>query len=381
MAMRSPFVAMLLLAAIPAIASAQTSNAAVPLSQPTNAALVYWQAFAMMPEASESEKALFKALGAPTARESLSIDKDAATPFIEKFAPALQMLNLALRIPECDWELDYRLGAGVPFFHLNKALTAAKALALRARLHIAHGNPAEAIKDIQSALTMSRHIVGRDRLVVPALVQISMERLLFQALASDLSKYDHPSLEALLKTLDMLPPRLTVRDAITTDNKVMLDWLRLIAQASRESHTTREKASKLLNETAKSFIATIKTPEQVNEAIAAFEKDTVHLASLLTLPSPEADAKSDAFCREATARQRQSPFSALILPAFVGLPGKEEEAEARLAMLRTAVDIFRHKNAEEPPSYGSFDYKTLKDGFELTTRTPIGGKPVSMIFR
>jgi len=84
------------------IAAERPAAAAAP-----NAAVVYWQAFALLPEPlAEPEKAKYEAA---VANPAAPVADDLA-PIIAKFDDALGQLHRATKIAACDWNLDYEAG-------------------------------------------------------------------------------------------------------------------------------------------------------------------------------------------------------------------------------------------------------------------------------
>ena len=94
-----------------------------------NAAVIYWQAFSELPELlAETEKEVYEAAAAnPNALESAELK-----PIVARFEPALHDLHRAVRVPVCDWNLDYDAGPECRLPHIQSARALAKAALVRA---------------------------------------------------------------------------------------------------------------------------------------------------------------------------------------------------------------------------------------------------------
>ena len=103
-----------------------------------NAAVVYWQACALLPEPlAEPEETKYEAAVANPAAPVT----DDLRPSVAKFNNSLGQLHRAARIAACDWNPDYDAGIECFIPHLGKARTLSKAALLRARLECAAGRP------------------------------------------------------------------------------------------------------------------------------------------------------------------------------------------------------------------------------------------------
>src|SRR5438270_13300172 len=85
-----------------------------------NAALHYWSAFAEMQDSAITDQ---------QAKE-LNLILDGTAPYedlkykdlVEKNRPALETMARAAALPNCDWGVDYELGAEAPVDYVRKAL-------------------------------------------------------------------------------------------------------------------------------------------------------------------------------------------------------------------------------------------------------------------
>jgi hypothetical protein len=142
-------VLIVLLTIAPAISQRKVSLA-------DNAALRYWAAFSQMEDAGITDQ---------EARELNSV-LDRMGPFdlskyndlIQKNTPALEMMARGTLLPNCDWGLDYGLGADVPVDYVRKALTLGR-LNMLYVMHLYHtGNRDGALTALAAGLRFSQDL-------------------------------------------------------------------------------------------------------------------------------------------------------------------------------------------------------------------------------
>ena len=132
--MRLGIVAALLL---PLAAAHRSPAAAQPVEvkpEPSaNAALQYWQAFAVMPALDKGQEKILA--------EWATVPLDAAVrKLVESSRMSVEYLRRGARMRHCDWGLDYNDGVGLLLPHLGKARDLARLAALHARLEFERGN-------------------------------------------------------------------------------------------------------------------------------------------------------------------------------------------------------------------------------------------------
>ena len=109
-----------------------------------NAAVNYWQAFGLMPDWTDEEKAL---------RDTIPSDLSMALPagvknLIVRSGTALNALELANRVEKCDWQLEESQGPSIALPHLQKARELARQSQLRARYRFSEGDNSGGIADV-----------------------------------------------------------------------------------------------------------------------------------------------------------------------------------------------------------------------------------------
>lgn len=128
--------------------------------QTKNAALRYWAAFAEMkdrPIDDATSKLMEDVLNG-----SAGWDEQRLGPIVEENAYAVQAMQRATTLPECNWGLDYSLGSAMPLAHLPKARVLARLNALYGARQMARGDTEGAVKTwltgLQFAQDMSKGV-------------------------------------------------------------------------------------------------------------------------------------------------------------------------------------------------------------------------------
>lgn len=134
----------LLAAILVVLVSADRMSAQVQHPQETrNAALRYWMAFAEMQDV-QTDRATQELLE-KTAAGGAPWDEKKLAPIVEANAAAIQMMQRATKLPECDWGLEYSRGPRASIAYAPRA----RALA---RLNTLEGMRQMAAGDAQSAV-------------------------------------------------------------------------------------------------------------------------------------------------------------------------------------------------------------------------------------
>src|SRR5215210_158999 len=151
---------LLSLAGLLVAAKTQTALELPPVSN--NAALQYWQAFAMLPALdAKQEKLLENWSEAPL--------DDAVSKLLDQSHPSLMFLHRAAKLQRCDWGLDYDDGISMLLPHLTKARVLSRLAALDARRAFEAHQGDRAREDAFGMVALA-HQVGSDHTLVSVLV-------------------------------------------------------------------------------------------------------------------------------------------------------------------------------------------------------------------
>jgi hypothetical protein len=121
-----------------------------------NAALRYWMAFAEIqdPPADREIVALLERVISGSA----AWDEPRLGHVVEMNMPALEIMQRATRLPECDWGLEYELGPNTPVAHLAKARVLARLNVLYGMRQAARGEVSAAADTWLAGLRFAEHM-------------------------------------------------------------------------------------------------------------------------------------------------------------------------------------------------------------------------------
>ena len=373
-------------AAVPLLAPRAAAAAAAQQEGPAatnadNAALAYWQAFAVMPAAEEQERII-------EAWDKVALDQK-ADALIDASASGYALSNLrrGARMGRCDWGLDYSHGPDLMLPHLAKGRQLARLALLRARRHFEQGRPRDGVVDALAAMQLGRHL-GTDPIMISILVQYAVEQMSADLLARHLSKLSPEELDHLAEFLDKQPAGDRMREVWATETRYMVDWVgeRLKETAGAGDDWGErvlamplfagEFADKLKAAGVPPLEEMLKQLEPIREHHRAMEQ-------VMDLPPAEQDARLAELARTAP---RHNLLYSLLIPSANRVVTARRKAHATRALLRAAVAVQRGgperlKDAAlaDPFGQGPFAYRKTGGGFELESKVTFDGKPVVLV--
>ena len=281
-----------------------------------NAAPIYWQAFAVLPDA-PSDKA-------EAARDA----------WLKECEPALRLLHSAAGKKGCDWELDYSRGPELQLAHLSKA----RALANAAMARAGKGDTAPALADLAAVLDLSRH-VGTDPLLISQLVRVALEKTALDKLVALAPSLTPGQKASVLKTLDSLRPAPTLPECIELERATFGGWLQQTLAEKGGKGVSEILALMNVGEGNKAWEKRWgKTTEGVvTRMLKDLDEDYRELGRITALGRSEREAAHAAFAKKIQDEKEQRPLSAVTLPAVASAEKKFEEADARLEAAKTAL--------------------------------------------
>lgn len=339
-----------------------------------NAALQYWQAFAILPALSaDEEKLLEECLTTPLG--------DATTALLDKSKSSLMFLRRAAKLRNCDWGFDYRDGINLLLPHLAKARTLARIAVLDARRAFEKGPSATARDDAYAIMAMARQL-GGDHTLVSMLVSYSLENLTVDLVAPHVPKLGAAYSDAVAM-FETLPPSPKLAHAILCERRLTASILRQLkeAEASRPG-SWREIWKNTTGPDLPESLKNIESLDRLAQLLEDFQSTYEELGRLVVLPHADFDAKYPEFAERARAA---SPLAELLLPAMDKVAAAQRKAEVRMAMLLAGVAVAeggpeKLADLKDPFGDGPFTYREVPGGFELTSQLQSEGKSVTVKF-
>jgi hypothetical protein len=363
----------------PSTATAQDPEARVGLG--ANAAMKYWQAFALLPPLDKDQEQLLERWNkAPLDAMALEL--------IEKSLGSREYLHRGAALPRCDWSLDYEDGIFLRLPYLSKARTLALLAALHARQEFAQGHLEAGWQDVTDLLKLARQVESVPVQIVQ-LVGYVIETTAIEAAAPYLPALKSVRPEA---ALDALPPRPTLRQMVLMERQLGPMWLiRELKEAERRKEGSWQEVWKRIFDVIirisegqdvpdRDFIQSVKTFEQAISTLEGLLTLYDELARMTDLPAKEFDARYAAFIEKARSA---NPLAALGLSSMGKFVEAERRAQTRMALFRAALAVVqggpdRLKDIKDPFGDGPFEYRASGEGFELKSKRLHQGKPVTL---
>ena len=274
-----------------------------------NAAPVYWQAFAALPDKPD--------------------DKDGPEfeAWLKESERALQLLHTAAAKDGCDWNLDLAKGPELELSHLSKARTLAAAALARASRRAAT-EPDGAVSDICDALRLSRHL-GMDPVLICQLVRGTLEKQALEQIERMLPALAPAQAARVAEVLASLRPAPTLADCIRVESDTFLTWLRVRLGAG-------DSAALQQIGLAEGPLAGIK-PDALLKMLKDVEADYGGLLRMAALPPDQFAAAYEPWEKSLKANREKRPLSALMIPAWGTAARKLIAIDADLARVLDAL--------------------------------------------
>ena len=284
-----------------------------------NAALVYWQAFALLPELSGEDTKLLTDLEKGS---ELGVD---ARSLLTRSKTALSLISHLQPDMPCRWELIEN-GPSTLLPHLSKARTLARLLVLQARVDAESGKMEAAVDHLTQAFLVARNV--DEGVLVQMVVGDAIESLAADVALSLLPKLDASSRDRFAEALSKLPKRTTFTQAMRHERdvfgrgagKMMSDALEQLGKGE-DSPAVRA----ILAGTEK------RQAMWLEELLAEYDK----VIEASELPLAEANKNFERI--EEEVQDSSNPLIQLMMPSLVGTNQKHARVDARIAKLETRL--------------------------------------------
>jgi hypothetical protein len=350
----------------------------------SNAAMKYWQAFALMPALGKDEETLLEQWN------KVPLDA-AALKLIERSQGSLESLHRGAKLLRCDWSLDYEDGLYLRLPYLPKARTLAHLAALNARHEFEQGHGKAGWEDVTDLLKLGRHL-EMEPLFIQRFVGRALESVAIDAAASYLPDLKSALPEAAYTDLDALPAAATLEQVVLEEKQVFLMSMirKLKVAEQREQGSWRGiwkemfhailVSSEQKDIQKRDSIESVKTFEQAIKWLEDLLPFYDELAKMTALPWKEFDARFPDFAKRANAA---NPVADQILPMTDAMLATERRTLTRMEQFKAAVAVVqggpdRLKDIHDPFGDGPFEYRALDKGFELKSKLLYHDKPVTL---
>jgi hypothetical protein len=361
---------------VPAAAQAPDANPDLG----ANAAMKYWQAFALLPNLDNDQEKILQAWN------EISVHNEAALKLIAESRMSRVYLQRGAKLQHCDWSLDYEDGIGLHLAHCPKSLTLARLAGLHARHEFEQGHWKEGWEDVTALRKLGRHVQMGPQFVV-RWVGYRIETFAIEAAAPYLPELKPLIPDTASAGLDTLPAGPTLQQMVLSEKQTGLIWLiRELKTAEKHKEGSWKGVwEKTIEEPQSQNRDGVQSAKTFQQAITMLE-DLLpfydQLAAMMVVPWKEFDAQFPEFVKKAKAA---SPLAA----DFFGLPimdqivARERRYQTQMALFQAAIGVVQSgpdtlKDIKDPFGSGPFEYRALVKGFELKSKLNYQAKPVTL---
>ena len=363
----------------PGPAAAQAPETKADLA--ANAALKYWEAFALMPVLDKDQEKL-------VSDWSKSALDEPARKVLAASEKSLLYLHRGARLRRCDWSLDYQDGIDLVMPHLGKARMLASLTALDARHAFTQSDWQAGSDNVIALLAMAHHLESEPVFIIQYLVGYAIEAVAIQTAAPFL-----PELKSVLPgpastAIDRLRTGAKVPQMVLKEKQIGAEWFlgELKKAEQQKKGSWQEVWKRVLAPPAEgqppdpNLVKSATTFEQAVKRIEDLLPLYDDLAKVAALPWKEFDAQYPEFVKKAKAA---SPLAGYVLPNVGHLMPAVRRTETQREMLLAALAVVQGgpdklKAFRDPYGDGPFEYKALEKGFELRSKLMVRGEPFTL---
>jgi hypothetical protein len=347
--------------------------AALP-PDPDNAALLYYQAFLLVPQTDDralTDLVLNVANGGVAPNEQVR-------EYIKKCRDAIDCALAASELPHCNWGLRYSKGFSAAFPHLAQVRSLTRLIVADARILAAEGDYRQALERCLAAHRLAGHV--GDETLISLLVSIAISAQANKCVTAVLEQMpaDVDTLTWLKGQLAAAPiTKLSVNRAMTLEEEISSQYLRpervteLLGVLSEQSGMNAEEMRKLIDapalERARAYGS-----NYVGSARAILSGQT---------PYAESYAKLQGLAQQMEQAAAQDPAIRLvksIAPAMLRVYVLQTRHKADFNALGAALDLYLAKagtgrlpqalavdSPRDPYTGSAFKYQPTTTGFVL----------------
>ncbi|HKD36709.1 MAG TPA: hypothetical protein VKB78_07905 [Pirellulales bacterium] len=375
---------MVLLIGLFAARSAWAEVGAAPSEASGNAAMKYWQAFALLPALDRDQEKLVD--------EWNKIPLDAAAmKLIDQSQGSREYLVRGAKLASCDWSLDLEDGIFLRLPFLAKARLLARLTALHARHEFSQKHWESGWNDITALLKLARHCETAP-MMIAQLVGYAIEATAIEAAAPYLPEMKSSLPPKTADSLATLPKEPTVAELLAVEKQVGPQWLLNKMKDAEHKHpgswktawnetidaanAGNEGAGGAKRDLTSKVVSLAQATKWLEELLSLYDEG----AKIAGLPPKEFDAAYPAFDKKAKA---VNPIAEMFYPNLEKFVPMQRRHQAQDALFRGAVTVVQQgadklKDMPDPSDVGPIEYRATDNGFELTSKVIFNGKPVSL---
>jgi hypothetical protein len=349
-----------------------------------NAAMKYWQAFALLPALTKDQEKLVQ--------EWNKVPLDAAAlKLIDDSQGSRDYLLRGAKLAQCDWSLDYDDGIFLRLPYVSKSRLLARLTALHARHEFSQGHWEVGWEDVSAIRKLARHVES-EPIMIAQLVGYAIEATAIDAAAPYLPELKSALPASTAAELAAFPAEPTISQLLLKEKEVGPLWMlkRLKAAERRlpgcwqtvwkETFDTIISASEGEVGANREAIQSVKSFEQATKWFDELLPLYDELVKLSALPWQEFDARYPEFVKKAKS---VNPLAETFYPNLSKFLDSQRRHQTQSALFEAALAIVQGgpdklKDINDPFGDGPFQYRALDKGFELKSKLLVKGQPLTL---
>ncbi len=348
-----------------------------------NAAMKYWQAFALLPALDHDQEKLLDQWN------KIPLD-GAAVKLIDGSQASREYLLRGTRIASCDWSLDLDDGIFLRLPFLAKARMLARLTALHARLEFSQKHWEAGWNDMFALFKLARDVETAP-LMIAQLVGYSIDAVAIETTAPYLPELKSALPPHSASLLARLPQEPTAAQLLTVEKQVGPVWLlgRLRDAERKQPGSWQTVWKETFDSVFSGNEGAANADRDIILAVKSYEQATKWLEELLPLYDEgvkiaglrwdEFDPAYTNFVKKTSAVNAFKTF----YPKFDNFTARQRRHQAQAALFRAAVLVVQEgpekiNDVQDPFGGGPFEYRGLDNGFELRSKLRFNEKPVSL---
>jgi hypothetical protein len=343
------------------VAGSETAN--------TNAAAIYWQAFAIFDTLSQTQKDL-------VANWRTNVDASVEAELCEKIQPICDLMHQAAAVSNCDWGLEQPITFETRLPHLSRCRNLARA-AVWSVAHCRTNDPSAAIDDLAATSQLGQTVLSPP-ILIGHLVDLVIQGLVIDSVTEHAGLLVSAGGTSVGELLNNANYDESLRGAFELEaDMINRETDRLTTIPPEEAmHELLQLA-----EEAKSQIQSMGLTQAIADMRQAAELQRQY-AQALGLP----DAEYRAWLTSLDEAGKTNPFVEVFVTGLEKAVIRTQAMTVRTAMAAAGLAVMQDGPAalqsHPDPSTGQpFAYTQTGDGFELQSSFQVAEKPVKLSFK
>ncbi|MEM1224968.1 MAG: hypothetical protein AAGJ40_04695 [Planctomycetota bacterium] len=344
-----------------------------------NAALSYWQAFALLPPIDDATRERVASI-----MRGDSVVDDDMQRLVTASDDSLMFFHRGTSIESCAWGLAFEAGPYAYLPHLGKARELSRVALIRARLRFKAGQVHDGMDDTIAAIQLGRQVSQQGVIVlINLLVGLSIESETIETVVSSLQYLDQSQRDELERRINQFPREINMSAALQGERDVFLGWL--IREV--ESGRSRERILGLASESTPPTTITRVQQASPKQILGwAKEMGLIYDAVIAAMSQPnETIEQAERLESKITEELASNPLAEMFLPAFgsARLAGKRfvtkrAQLAAAFALFQSGPSALDRQTLWDPYGDGPFELERVDEGVELISDLKRDGMPVRL---